>query len=109
VPTRSTSGISQAKNIAVTIDIAVTSATTNRRFFLTEQGYMGLGPMNMQVGDVVYILCGGNTPFLLRTAGAKSVPEVGERECKILVGDCYVHGIMDGEAMDTEEETVYLI
>jgi len=109
IPARGAAGLSQAKNIAVTIDMAVTSATTNRRFFLTEQGYMGLGPTNMQIGDAVYVLCGGNTPFLLRSAGAKFVPDVGQRECQILVGDCYVHGIMDGEAMDTEKEKVYLM
>jgi hypothetical protein len=107
------------KNPIVPIDIAVTSATTHRRFFLTEQGYMGLGPRGregledvepkgMQEGDIVFVLSGGYTPFLLRSVGMRDIPGESTHECYELVGDCYVHGIMDGEAMKAKQE-VYLV
>ncbi|KEY74542.1 hypothetical protein S7711_07148 [Stachybotrys chartarum IBT 7711] len=35
----------------VAVDFAVTSATMNRKLFFTKNGYMGLGPATMMVGD----------------------------------------------------------
>ncbi|KAK7746220.1 hypothetical protein SLS62_009436 [Diatrype stigma] len=84
----------------VTVDYAIVSATMARRFFVTSTGYMGLGPSSTAVGDCVYVLIGGCTPFVLRSAGESEVPSVGRRSCHRLVGDCYVHGLMDGEAME---------
>jgi hypothetical protein len=74
-----------------------------RTFFVTEKGYMGLGPFTMEEGDLVYALAGGQVPFILRPillAGGFS-----------LVGESYVHGIMDGEAtvLGTEIETIFLV
>jgi hypothetical protein len=58
---------------------------------------MGLGPNAMQTGDVVCILFGCKVPYILR-------PVDGHY---LLVGDAYIHGIMDGEAMaaDFRERT----
>lgn len=53
---------------------------------------MGLGSANMQSGDLVCILTGSPVPWLIRRDG----------EDYILVGECYVHGIMNGEVMETE-------
>ena len=81
------------------INETVQSATTDRRFFITEQGYMGLGPKEMKPGDEIAVLVGGHTPFVLRRAGEKVIGSaVGIKQCYTLVGDCYVHGLMDGEA-----------
>lgn len=96
----------------VAVEEAITTATTDRRFFLTEKGYMGLGPKAMRKGDVVFILRGGQVPFLLRPAGRENVPRVGEVDTHVLVGDCYVHGIMDGEAVPKNEsdwKKLYLV
>lgn len=88
----------------VAAEEAITTATTDRRFFLTEKGYMGLGPKSMRKGDVVFILRGGQVPFLLRPAGRENVHRVGEVDTHVLVGDCYVHGIMDGEAVPESKD-----
>lgn len=41
-------------------------------------------------GDVVCVLFGNKVPFCLRPMGRRY----------LLVGECYVHGLMKGEAMD---------
>ena len=61
----------------------------NRALFSTEKGYIGLGPPHCRPGDIVCILFGGEVPFVLR-------PVEGRYQ---LVGDAYVHGIMEGEAL----------
>ncbi|KAI0179053.1 HET-domain-containing protein [Hypoxylon sp. FL1284] len=61
----------------------------HRAMFVTSKGYIGLAPWNGQVGDKICLLSGGKTPFLLRG------PENGNYS---LVGECYVYGIMGGEA-----------
>lgn len=81
------------------INEATKTATTDRRFFLTKQGYMGLGPKQMEAGDLIAVLVGGHTPFVLRPTEEKEIDsEVGVKQCYALDGDCYVHGLMDGEA-----------
>ena len=60
-----------------------------RSFVKTYEGYIGLAPRSAQPGDQVCVLLGCNVPMLLRPA-ANSQYEV--------VGSCYVHGLMDGEA-----------
>jgi hypothetical protein len=64
--------------------------------FLTKTGYLGIGPRSLQVGDSVYIIPGVPIPFAFRKA--PSAPSGGQRWS--LVGETYVHGVMDGEAMD---------
>ncbi|KAK3370333.1 heterokaryon incompatibility protein-domain-containing protein [Podospora didyma] len=38
-------------------------------FFVTEQGFMGLYPRDLESGDVVCVLFGGRAPFILRPSG----------------------------------------
>lgn len=69
------------------------------RFCITEKGYMGLCPNGTRAGDVCYILHGMQTPYIMRrTAGHDS-------EQLRLVGQCYIHGIMDGEACSLPAHT----
>lgn len=68
----------------------------NRALFITKWGYIGLGPWNAEVGDSVCVLYGGATPFLLRKAVYS--------DTFTLVGECYVYGIMNGEALQTDKE-----
>ena len=70
-------------------------ACSNRRLLVTKRGYIGLAPWNAQVGDVVAVLHGGDTPFLLRPAGAE--PGVYS-----FVGEVFVYGTMGGEALAWE-------
>jgi hypothetical protein len=66
------------------------SASEGRSFARTERGYYMLGPGALEVGDVQCVLFGGKVPFCLR-------PISGGRY--LLVGECYVHGLMKGEAI----------
>jgi hypothetical protein len=58
-----------------------------RRMFWTEKGSYGLGPHCMRTGDIVVVLYGGNTPYVLRPRG----------EEYIFMGQAYVDEIMHGE------------
>ncbi|KAI6086646.1 heterokaryon incompatibility protein-domain-containing protein [Hypoxylon rubiginosum] len=60
----------------------------NRSLLFTEKGYLGLGP-DCQAGDVICLMLGSEVPFVLR-------PRNGYFQ---LVGDTYLHGIMEGEGM----------
>lgn len=74
--------------------------TKSRRFFITRTGGMGLGPPQTRVNDQIFLLDGGDYPFLLRPAGGSSLDDHDDiGESHKLVGDCYVHGIMHGEGL----------
>ncbi|KAF4636427.1 hypothetical protein G7Y89_g1661 [Cudoniella acicularis] len=60
-----------------------------RYIFQTSNGYLGLGPPLMQEDDLICILSGCSVPFILRREGSHY----------LLVGPCFVMGIMDGEAV----------
>ena len=59
------------------------------RIITTEKGYVGRAPRWVQRGDKVCILLGSSLPVLLRPVD----------DHYRLVGPCYIHGIMFGEAM----------
>nr|XP_036580247.1 het domain-containing protein [Colletotrichum truncatum]KAF6788079.1 het domain-containing protein [Colletotrichum truncatum] len=69
---------------------AANGASRNRVFAKTKDGYYVLGPKTMEPGDIVCVLLGGKMPFCLRPWGNKY----------LLLGECYVHGIMNGQAVD---------
>ena len=76
--------------------------TAHRALCVTKEGWLGLVPWNARVGDTVWVLRGGRTPFLLRARtreGGEEAGEDGGEEEFELVGECYVQGIMAGEAM----------
>jgi hypothetical protein len=62
------------------------------RFVITEHGFVGTVPESAEAGDVVVILKGAGVPFVLR----KSSTRPGAFR---LVGECYIHGMMNGEAL----------
>ncbi len=70
------------------------------RPFATKRGFIGMGPECMQQGDVIAIIIGLSAPMILRKFGD------GKYE---IVGEAYVHGIMDGEAMDDQSVMVTTI
>lgn len=62
-------------------------------------------PWDTQMQDMVMILEGFSTPFVVRSCERDA--EDGSEDRYELVGDCYVHGIMDGELMRANgDETV---
>lgn len=61
-----------------------------RKLITTEKGYISLAPQAADSGDKVCVLFGCSTPVILRSLAADKFRFIGE---------CYVHGIMEGEAM----------
>jgi Heterokaryon incompatibility protein (HET) len=105
----------------------VTITMRGRGLFLTKSGYIGVCAANVLAGDVVCILSDTRIPFILRPKGCRaaalpdgspSIPDCyqfqNESQFKEVVsmveddpsahctfqlmGDAYVHGLMDGEA-----------
>lgn len=75
-----------------------------RRFMLTNHGRMGLAPPEARTGNEVCVLLGAPVPCVLRE---QNDPE----KHHVLVGESYVHGIMNGQALvhlRTELEAVGL-
>ena len=77
-------------------------ATGSRRLFISTKGYVGLAPLNAEVSDLICILYGGQTPFILRNY-SNTCPKIQhifgeEGNAYLFIGESYVHGIMDGEA-----------
>ncbi|KAI8939245.1 hypothetical protein NX059_005071 [Plenodomus lindquistii] len=66
---------------------AFVRACVDRRFFVTKQGLMGIGPNTMKEGDILVILFGGRVPYLLRASN----------DAYRFLGECYVPGMMNGE------------
>ena len=65
--------------------------TFGRRLFETSRGFIGLGPAAAQIDDEICLLLGGQVCYALRTR------QDGHHE---FIGECYVHGMMDGQACE---------
>jgi hypothetical protein len=83
----------------------VQSVVWNRKFFTTSvRNLFGLGPDGLQNGDAVAVLYGCSVPVILRP--------VENRMHYKLVGECYIHGLMDGQAVtdpNLRDELFHLI
>ena len=64
-------------------------ALDGRTSFATKNGFMGMGPEEIRVGDQIVVACGCG--YLLALRPAK------DRRSFTLVGPCYVPAIMEGE------------
>jgi hypothetical protein len=101
---------SERKQSKEDLDRSIFTATAGRKLFRTAMGYLGLGPSWMRQGDLVWVFEGGHTPFLIRKPVDISLSDPGRSVSAYqFVGDCYVQGIMDGEAMTATTKEVYLI
>ena len=76
---------------------AFSDAMDTRVIFTTKRGLIGIGPPYIQAGDLLCIIIGAQTPFLVR----KRMSPISEKAAPVyeLVGDCYVHGLMNGEGL----------
>ncbi|ERF73567.1 hypothetical protein EPUS_07501 [Endocarpon pusillum Z07020] len=87
------------------------SMVLNRRcVFMTSKGYLGVGPGSVVQGSVVFVPVGAQTPFVLHplSSAVESAPEdVARRALHILLGECYLHGWMDGEALQESNDCQY--
>lgn len=76
-----------------------TIAIQHRRLCTTDTGFLGLAPDEVEVGDTVAILLGCNYPVLLRPF------EDGFK----YVGECYIDGMMEGEAIEAAGHGKYQV
>jgi hypothetical protein len=61
-----------------------------RRFCVTSNDRLAWIPMGSEDGDEIYIIRGARVPFVLRPQGNGQF---------VLIGECYIQGLMDGEAL----------
>ena len=71
--------------------------TRNRKFCITELGRMGLVPASTEADDRIVVLFGMQTPVILRALAPVSVD--ARPACYRLLGESFVSGLMDGEAI----------
>jgi hypothetical protein len=72
-------------------------------FAVTNHGSLTMVPSDTKMGDEIYILAGGNMPFVLRPSEATfSLPGSAgvQHSCHTLVGECYLDEAMDGQLAD---------
>ena len=69
---------------------AIDKWTSGRVFCATNGRLLGWVPPGTTAGDLVCIFSGTEVPYVLRQ------DPTGHHQ---LIGDCYIHGLMDGEAM----------
>ena len=76
---------------------AIPEACRGRWFCRTEKKLIGLVPWNAEAGDEIWVFCGVDAPLVLRKLDG---PE--SRQSHRIVGDCYIHGLMEGQALTME-------
>jgi hypothetical protein len=82
-----------------------TVGLSGRKLITTQNGFLGLAPDETQLGDTIAVLYGCNYPVVLRRSGN------GFR----YIGECYIDGLMDGEAVaaqmrgEYQEETIVIL
>jgi hypothetical protein len=82
------------------------SRTEGTKFFATKRGLLGNGPRSLRLGDKICIAKGSRVPLIFRlldgSAGMASRLSIDQlSDCYSFVGPCYVHEIMDGEAIES--------
>ncbi|PMD14705.1 HET-domain-containing protein [Hyaloscypha hepaticicola] len=77
-----------------------------RKFAVSKkEGYFMLVPELAKPGDLICVFVGAQTPFLVRHVGGNGM---GDQRYE-LVGECYVHGIMDGEVVFEEDLQTFIL
>ncbi|KAI3321654.1 hypothetical protein HD806DRAFT_545850 [Xylariaceae sp. AK1471] len=67
----------------------------NAALCFTKEGYVGLVPKAALASDQICLFHGGNVPFVVRRKGPTYT----------LIGECYIHGIMNGQSLYSRLET----
>ncbi|KAI2621622.1 HET-domain-containing protein [Hypoxylon sp. NC1633] len=78
--------------------------------YVTDAGAVGMGPANTQQGDEIHVIHGSKVPWILRPNVAAAVLLEAGIDVYSVVGDGYLHGVMDGEALKVgDARTVDLV
>ncbi|KAF0319297.1 heterokaryon incompatibility protein [Colletotrichum asianum] len=79
---------------------ATVNALKNRRLGTTKKGHLGLFLGHANLGDQVYVLENCHVPFVMR--------KMDDGRFR-LVGECYVHGMMHGEAIGSDASLTEMV
>ncbi|RFU23924.1 hypothetical protein B7463_g12414, partial [Scytalidium lignicola] len=82
-------------NVVGLICKAFENGMRERNLSITSKGYIGAVPQEAQKGDLICILFGCSVPVVLRS---------GDNDTYKLIGECYLHGFMDGEGIVMDEK-----
>jgi hypothetical protein len=86
-------------SMAINFLTRVRNVIWNRKFLRTStedgEGLYGLAPSKAEIGDTICVLYGCSVPVVLRRHPKNKLAWE-------LVGECFVYGMMDGEAMESE-------
>ena len=107
------------------VETSLEASITGRKFFITARGYLGLGPRNTKVGDVVTIILGCHVPIILRRHMSldsrlswcldhASPIDCLKEQCDVakhamvkdwwtVVGAAYLHGAMSGNNVEARK------
>ncbi|XP_014552763.1 hypothetical protein COCVIDRAFT_109463 [Bipolaris victoriae FI3] len=80
------------------LQTALRAALSMRRFAVTKEGYFTLVPRGAQIGDEIAVFDRACVPFVLRRKNSDSAQNDFE-----LLGEAYVHGVMEGEIMNVDD------
>lgn len=83
------------------LSIMFKMARIRRKILLTSTGFLGVASDSVKIGDKLTLLPGAEFPILLRRC-----PRRGD-EYKF-VGECYIHGLMNGQGMAISEGQVVI-
>lgn len=105
----------EALRVALMWNTTRAKGCAGRAFAVTQSGYMALVPPGTVAGDAVCLLYGVDTPFIVRMLSIEDASKGGDMkivsgpeegiEIVSLVGESYVHGVMDGEAMHNSAQS----
>ncbi|RDW66344.1 hypothetical protein BP6252_09979 [Coleophoma cylindrospora] len=74
-----------------------------RRLFKTKKGLLGISAQSLARGDTICVIAGVNVPFVVRKLQKEGYWK--------LIGEAYIHGIMNGEVFKEEDvvrQSIYL-
>ncbi|OTA84715.1 hypothetical protein M434DRAFT_377653 [Hypoxylon sp. CO27-5] len=86
----------EEKQLAIEYETSFTHSL-NLRLFRTAGGHLGCGTLSCKKGDLIWIIQGSRVPLILRPT------EKGDPMTYNLVGGTYLHGFMQGEALEGRE------
>lgn len=77
-------------------DVRWSKTQGTQKMFRTRRGWYGMGPVSLEKGDQVWVVCDSRVPLVLRPS------KITEGAFE-LVGETYLHGCMHGEMMTPDQ------
>jgi hypothetical protein len=101
-------GLDPNVSLGPDMNILTTNMLKNlrRRLYRTRTGFVGLGPAEMEAGNLLVIFHGGTTPHALKQLDTQR----GVEEYQYL-GEAYCDGLMDSEIFEdnTKSEGMFIL